>query len=446
MSTAIYNEYALVGAIFNLVDDHGVAPAIKHVMQIDAADFTDNFTGSFYAVMKDAILSDQPFDLITVCEALQEKYGADETVIADVGRTVKDNRSYSAIESHKKAVKIAAIKRRAMQSLLDAYNEMEQTDDPLKTLGKLESKVEAMMGYSTSEQSEFSHIADLMHEWLDEAEAILAGDFVEPGLTSGFVGLDEKLGDKLIKRGSMVVIGANPGAGKTGLMLRMAERMGEQKKDEHILIYSLEMPKAQIAERVAGMYTKNKSVKYFSDADYGNIADGLGRLKQTKILVNDNTQVTVQKIKSDARQMAASGKIACIMVDYLTLLDMPEKSRNDLSVAEVTKQLTRLAKELNCVVVLLCQLNRENMKRANKRPIKSDLRESGQIEQDAAYILFPYRDLQFNPDSPAGNYAELILDKNRFGATGIAYAQFLDGVWHDCDQIAADNSCRGSNQ
>ena len=152
---------------------------------------------------------------------------------------------------------------------------------------------------------------------------------------------------------------------------------------------------------------------------------GLGRLKQTKILVNDNTQVTVQKIKSDARQMAASGKIACIMVDYLTLLDMPEKSRNDLSVAEVTKQLTRLAKELNCVVVLLCQLNRENMKRANKRPIKSDLRESGQIEQDAAYILFPYRDLQFNPDSPAGNYAELILDKNRFGATGVAYAQFF---------------------
>ena len=103
------------------------------------------------------LLSDQPFDLITVCEALQEKHGADETVIADVGRTVKDNRSYSAIESHKKAVKIAAIKRRAMQSLLlDAYNEMEQTDDPLKTLGKLESKVEAMMGYSTSEQSEFS--------------------------------------------------------------------------------------------------------------------------------------------------------------------------------------------------------------------------------------------------------------------------------------------------
>lgn len=447
MSSAIYNEYALAGAIFNLVEDQGIASAIKHVMQLDPQDFTDNFVGSFYGLMRESILADKPFDLITISEQLQQRLGDDGSFIVQIGTIVKDNRSYSAIESHKKAVKLSAIKRRVMQSLLDAYNEMEQTEDPLKTLGMLESKVESMMGYSTSDKSEFSHISDLMRDWLDEAEAINSGEIIEPGLTTGFQGLDSKLGDRLLKRGSMMVIGANPGAGKTGLMLRMAERMGEQKQDEIVAIYSLEMPKIQIAERFAGMFTKNKSVKYFNDCDYGLLADGLGRLKDTQIFVNDNTQVTVQKIKSDCRQFANDGrKIACIMVDYLTLMDMPDKSRNDLSVAEVTKQLTRLAKELNCVIVLICQLNRENMKRANKRPIKSDLRESGQIEQDAAYILFPYRDKQFHPDSEAGDYAELILDKNRFGETGTAYAQFLNGVWHDCDQVHADNNCRGAKQ
>jgi len=445
MSNAIYNEYALVGAIFNLVDDHGIAPAIKHVMQIDAADFTDPTLSSIYRAMKDSILADHSFDLVTVAEAVQAEMNQ-QGIFSEIGRIVKENKSYSAIESHKKAVKLAAIKRRAMQGLLDAYNEMEQTDDPIKTLGRLESKVEAMMGYSSNHESEFSHINDLMKDWVAESEAIINGEVQEPGLTSGFSGLDEKLGEKLLKRGTMMVMGANPGAGKTGLMIRMAERMGESKPSEHVIIYSLEMPKQQIAERFAGMYTGNKSVKFYSDRDWGALSNGLELLNRTKILVNDSQVVTVQKIKSDCRQLAESGKIACIMVDYLTLMEMPEKPRNDLSVAEVTKQLTRLAKELDCVVVLLCQLNRENMKRANKRPIKSDLRESGQIEQDAAYIVFPYRDIQFNKDSPAGSFSELILDKNRFGSTGTAYARFIDGVWHDCDQIEADNACRGTNQ
>lgn len=437
------NEFALVGAIFNLVDDHGISSAVKHVMQIDAADFTDQFLSQSFSAMKGFILDDRNFDLITLCDELKKQHGHDSAV-ADLGRIVREANSYSAIESHKKAVKLSAIKRRAMVGLMEAYSEMEQTDDPLKTLGLLESKVETLMGYSSSGESEFSHITDIMIDWLNEAESIINGDAVETGLTSGFTGIDTILGDRLLKPGTMVVMGANPGAGKTGLMLRMAERMGEQKPDEIIEIFSLEMPKQQIAERVAGMYTRNKAVKHFNDADYGNFAEGLGRLKKTNIFVNDNTKVTVQKIKSESRQLAQKKKIACIMVDYLTLLDMPDKGNQTLSVGEVTKQLTRLAKELNCVVVLLCQLNRENMKRANKRPIKSDLRDSGQIEQDAAYIIFPYRDKQFNPESQAGDYAELTLDKNRFGPTGTAYARFIDGVWHDCDQVHGQNNCRGT--
>ena len=445
MSNAIYNEYALAGAIFSLVEDHGVAPAIKHVMQVDAADFTDNFVGSMYAVMKASIIDDQAFDLITVCESLQAQYGHDNSVIADVGRLVKDNRSYSAIESHKRAVKTAAIKRLAMQSLLDSYHEMEQTDDPVKTLGRLESKVEAMMGYSSNEKSGFTHLGDLMMQWVNDADDIIQGKQKEPGFTSGIDAVNDLLGEKLLLPGSLFVIGANPGAGKTGLMVKMADGMARQSPQDQVLIYSLEMPNSQIADRFAGLHTDNTNPKFFDTVHWGKLSDALELYKRSNIYCCDNSVVNVSNIKADCRERAQNGKIACIMVDYLTLMEMPKKDRNDLSVGEVTKQLKRLAKELGCVVILLCQLSRANMQRANKRPIKSDLRDSGQIEQDADYILFPYRDAQFYPDSPAGIYAELILDKNRHGSTGTVYAAFKNGTWQDCEQAQANHHCRMEN-
>lgn len=444
MIDAKTNEFSLIGGLFSLVEEQGNAAAIKYVMQLEADDFTERLLSNAFSLIKDAVIADHSFDLGIIAGEMQKRFDYGHEVFTELGEVIRNNTSYAAIESHKKAVKQAAVKRKVQQHLMDAFQEMEQSDNPLKTLGALESRIETMMGVASDNQSGFVHLGELMSEWLERADDIIAGKNQEPGLTTGIESLDEVLGEKLILPGSLFVIGANPGSGKTGLMVRMAEGMAVKNPDEQILIYSLEMPNSQIADRFAGLATGNTNPKYFRDEHWGLLSNQLELYKRSNVYCCDNSAVSVSTIKSDCRERAQDGKIACIMVDYLTLMEMPKKDRNDLSVGEVTKQLKRLAKELGCVIVLLCQLSRANMQRANKRPIKSDLRDSGQIEQDSDYILFPYRDSQFNNDSPAGEFAELILDKNRHGATGTPYARFKNGVWYECDQIEAANRCRGS--
>ena len=444
MIDAKTNEFSLIGGLFSLTEEQGTAAAIKYVMQLEADDFTEQLLANAFSLIKDAVIADHNFDLVTISEGMKKQFAAGDEVFTALGEVVRKNTSYAAIESHKKAVKKAAVKRKVQQHLMNAFHEMEESDNPLKTLGSLESRIETMMGVASNNQSGFVHLGELMSDWLVRAEDIIEGKNQEPGLTTGIESLDEVLGEKLILPGSLFVIGANPGSGKTGLMVRMAEGMAVKNPDEQILIYSLEMPNSQIADRFAGLATGNANPKYFRDEHWGLLSNQLELYNRSNVYCCDSSAVSVSTIKSDCRERAQDGKIACIMVDYLTLMEMPKKDRNDLSVGEVTKQLKRLAKELGCVIVLLCQLSRANMQRANKRPIKSDLRDSGQIEQDSDYILFPYRDAQFNNDSPAGEFAELILDKNRHGATGTPYARFKNGVWYECDQIEAANRCRGS--
>lgn len=444
MINSISSEYAFVGALYSLAEDHGQASAIKHVLNLDKSDFTDSLAGDLFNEIKKKVIDDQPFDVLVLSTGLNSIYGQDYGLFSEIGRLVRGNSSYAAIESHKSAVLRSSQRRKIKAALIEAQREIELEHDILKSLGKLESTVEKLMGMAANNQSGFVHLGDLMMDWVNTADEIIAGKQQEPGFTTGLNALDEHLGEKLILPGSLFVIGANPSAGKTALMVKMAEGMAFKNPHDQVLIYSLEMPNNQIAERFAGLSTDNTNPKYFDDVHWGKLSGALELYKGSNIYCCDNSVVSVSTIKSDCRERAQKGKISCIMVDYLTLMEMPKKDRNDLSVGEVTKQLKRLAKELGCVVILLCQLSRDNMKRANKRPIKSDLRESGQIEQDADYILFPYRDLQFNPESFAGNFCELILDKNRHGATGTVYAQFRSGVWHDCDQAQGSHHCKES--
>lgn len=437
-----YNEVALVGAIYNLTEDHGTAAAIKYVLPFSKTDFTDPFIADMFQVMRDFIVDETSFDIITICEKLQSDFGADTSVLSSVGEVIRKNSSYSAIDSHKATVLRATLRRKIIMALGSAQEEINKEEDIYKSLGKLETTFDKLMGMTSTSESKFSHLGDLMNDWIVTTEDIIAGKEVEPGITTGLSSLDDLLGDKLMLPGSLFVIGANPGSGKTGLMVRMAEGMAYKKPDDQVLIYSLEMPNNQIADRFIGLATDNSNPKYYQDDHWAKISQALELYKRSNIYCCDSSAVSVATIKSDSRERAQHGKIACIMIDYLTLMEMPKKDRNDLSVGEVTKQLKRLAKELGCVVVLLCQLSRSNMQRANKRPIKSDLRDSGQIEQDADYILFPYRDKQFNEDSPAGDFAELILDKNRHGPTGTPYAKFKNGVWYECDQAEANHRCR----
>lgn len=441
------SERALIGALFLMADEKPISEMFRHVTQLEPADIQCQTCSTIYLHIKKSVMAEQSFDMITIYEEIDKaKHAGKKILFTDLGVLIKEQSSYAAIESHIKTIKNASLQRKSLQVLTSLYESIQSSDNIIQSLGNAESAIESLMQKAHGESSGMVHVGQLISDWVARADDEYQGKETEKGVTFGFNGVDEMLGDDLLKPGSLVVIGANPGKGKTAVMVTSSIEMARQYPDRTVQVYSLEMPSAQIADRMMGSAVQNKKPKHYQDTDWGKIGSHIEQLNSTNLYVCDNPVLTVEQIKMNARDVIAQGgRISAIFVDYLTLMKLPKADRHDLSVGEVTKQCKRLAKEIGCVVVLLAQLSRSNMQRANKRPINSDLRDSGQIENDADYIFFPYYDYLFNPDSECGPYAEMICGKNRHGKAETTFAKVINGVWMSCDQKDAQLKIGGSN-
>lgn len=438
MKDTSINEQALIGSLLNMAESRPITEMYRYVVQLEPSDFTMQLCGTVFDVIRNAVMKESAFDVSTIYGEIERRDPKTPIKFTDVGALHFNQGGYSAIDSHLKAVVAASMARKAIKVLQNTITALSQSEDVLAAVGLAESAIEQIMQKAHGESSELTHVSDLMINWVQRANDQCAGVETEVGVTTGFNGLDEMLGDDLMKAGSVAVIGANPGKGKTAMMISMSMAAAEQYPDRSVHVYSLEMPSEQIIDRMMGSAVQNKKPKHFNDTDWGLISNHMERLKGTNLYVADNPVLTVEQIKMNARAtISQGGRVSVIFVDYLTLMKLPKADRHDLSVGEVTKQCKRLAKEIGCVVVLLAQLNRANMQRANKRPINSDLRDAGQIEADADYIFFPYYDLLFNEDSNCGPFAEIIGSKNRHGQAHTTYAKVINGVWMSCDQQEA---------
>ena len=248
--------------------------------------------------------------------------------------------------------------------------------------------------------------------------------------------------------------------GKTTLYGQMAINCAVREK-KPALMFSLEMPGDQILEKLVGQKSGiNPSIFYMpatDDADdqYQGDYDGdfkkaiatAGRLSEIDMLYIDDTPgLSLAHIVTECRRIKREkGCVGMILVDYLTLMTAEKADRNDLAYGMITKGLKNLAKELGCVVVLLTQLNRELEKRVNKRPLPSDSRDTGQIEQDCDYWVGIHREGAFDDSVPPGE-TELILRLNRHGSTGTVYCNQINGAIYDTDQQAAAAERRGREQ
>jgi len=436
------SEQSLIGALMNMALEKPVTELYRFVSQLDGSDFQLPMCGTTFDVIKYFVMKEVGFDVATVYGEIENRDPNTQIRFSDVSSMQLGQSGFAAIESHIKSVKSASMAKSAIDVLQKTISELSQSSDVLTSIGYAESAIESLMQKAHGESSGLTHISELIKDWIVRAEDEFAGKASDQGLTTGFNGADEMLGDELMKPGSVVVIGANPGKGKTALMVSMSMAAAEQYKDRTVQVYSLEMPSYQIADRVMGHATKNKKPKYYDTADWGLISNHMERLQSTNLFVCDDTVMTVEQIKMNARAVISQGgRVSAVFVDYLTLMKLPKADRHDLSVGEVTKQCKRLAKEIGCVVVLLAQLNRSNMQRANKRPINSDLRDAGQIEQDADLIFFPFYEKLFDEESKCGQFAEIICSKNRHGKAETTYARVTNGVWTSCDQMEARNVC-----
>lgn len=318
-----------------------------------------------------------------------------------------------------KRIKELALARTMVTALKVACVAIESGSSPYSEVAKLAEIVD-----STNEAGETTHIREFMKSAYADLQLAQDGKCVN-FVPTGLVDFDAKIGG--LQKDGLIIVAGRPSMGKTAWA---ASVMRGACKTAPVLMISLEMSGKQMAMRfMAAEYNVDLQVMMqggLNTDQWRKLADATRKLGEADIYVNEKSGQSVEDVISEGRRFKRKhGKVGCIIIDYLTLLNMPEGDRRDLSVGEVTRRLKLLAKELNCPVVLLSQLNRKVDDRKDKRPMMSDLRDSGSIEQDADMIIFPYRDEVYNKTNENEGIAEINVAKNRNGRTGIVVMSWV---------------------
>lgn len=274
-------------------------------------------------------------------------------------------------------------------------------------------------------------LKDLLNESLERLEELYERGSEITGTPTGYLDLDEMTSG--LQPGSLVVVGARPAMGKTSFALGMASNAA-MKANRPVLVFSLEMSKVELSQRILCSEARIDSKKVrngkLTQADWAAIANAIGRLAEAPIWIDDNPMVNVMEIRSKARRLRSEvGDLGMVVVDYVQLMTGRTKAESrQVEVSEISRGLKLLARELECPVVALAQLNRGLEQRADKRPMLSDLRESGALEQDADIVMFIYRDEIYDPKQENAGLAEILVAKHRNGPTGVAHLSFLGHI------------------
>ena len=367
-----------------------------------------------------------PIDLITISESLEKNNKlAGIGGFAYLAEIAKNTPSAANIDAYANIVRERAVVREMIgvaNEIAEAgFNTEGRTSHDL--LDFAESKVFKIAEQRTKSTEGPQSIHNILEKTVDKIEELYQSpqDGVT-GVSTGYADLDKMTTG--LQPSDLIIVAARPSMGKTTFAMNLAEHAA-MTQDKPVLIYSLEMPSEQIMMRMLASLGRINQTKVrtgqLDDDDWARLSSTMGLLMEKgKMYVDDASGLTPTDVRSRARRIARDhGGISMIMVDYLQLMRVPSLADNrTLEIAEISRSLKFLAKELKCPVVALSQLNRTLEQRADKRPINSDLRESGSIEQDADLIMFIYRDEVYNEDSTDKGIAEIIIGKQRNGPIG----------------------------
>lgn len=410
---------------------------------VGEADFYLRQHRVIFSEMRSLVKRGSPIDLITLSEQLGGK-GLEDACggFGYLATLSKNTPSAANIHAYADIVREAALKR----ELLAAVNEIAtQTLQPrgmnaAELVDLAERKVMHITASRDDRQAGPTSILEVMDTTVERLQALYdkPHDGVT-GLDTGYTDLNKKTAG--LQNGDLIVVAARPSMGKTTFAMNICENVA-MSQDKAVLIFSLEMPKEQLMMRMYASLGRidqtNIRTGQMTDEDWTRLTGTTGILSErNNIFIDDESGLTPQTLRARARRLhRETGGLAMIMVDYLQLMRVPEHSQNrTLEIAEISRSLKSLAKELNIPVVALSQLNRSLENRADKRPINSDLRESGSIEQDADLIVFIYRDEVYNERSEDKGIAEIILGKQRNGPIGTLRLTF-NGQWSRFDNYA----------
>lgn len=314
---------------------------------------------------------------------------------------------------------------RDLQSVSNEIIELtkNEQEDPQDVAELAEQKVYAVrQGREVKGLTPLKSAIKDVYDRLDEL-ALTPGKL--PGITTGFSGIDNFIGG--LNKSELILLAARPGMGKTSIVLNMATAAAKA-SGKTVVIFQLEMSKDQLASRLlsseALVDSKKLRMGNLTDEEWIKIAGASANLNKLNILIDDQSDIKVSEMKAKCRRLG--DKLGLIIIDYLQLMQGSKKTDNRVQeVSEISRGLKIMAKELNVPVLCCSQLSRAAEGRSDKRPMLSDLRESGAIEQDADIVMFLYRDDYYNPDTDKKNVAECIIAKNRHGEVGTVEMQWL---------------------
>ena len=384
----------------------------------------------FTAILK--LLGDSvPVDIITVSEELEKHNQLDDAGgLAYLGELAKNTPSSANVTAYAKIISERAITR----ELIGVAHEIAEVGynpegrESADILDLAESRVFEIAEKRTGENEGPRGVDAVLGKTIDRLEALVKTNKEVTGVSTGYTDLDKKTSG--LQPSDLIIVAARPSMGKTTFAMNLVEN-AMLLEEKPVLVFSLEMPSEQIMMRMLASLSRVDQTKIrtaqLDDEDWARISNTMAMLKdKDNLFVDDSSGLTPMDVRSRARKLARErGGISLIMVDYLQLMRVPALSDNrTLEIAEISRSLKALAKELEVPVVALSQLNRTLEQRADKRPVNSDLRESGSIEQDADLIMFIYRDEVYHENSEDKGVAEIIIGKQRNGPIGTSRLTF----------------------
>lgn len=374
-----------------------------------------------------------PFDVVTLSEWL-DRNGELERIggLAYVSELAKNTPSAANIAAYAKIVR----ERGVMRELISVGNSIansgfnSQGQDAPALLDHAEQLVYNIADQRQRAASGFQPIKNVLAQVMSRIDTLYHSDSAITGVATGFTDLDKKTAG--LQPGDLVIVAGRPSMGKTAFAMNLVEHaaLGEKLA---VAVFSMEMPAEQLTMRMMSSLGRIDQHKVrtgkLDDDDWPRLTSALTMLNEAQVFLDDTPALTPSELRARCRRLKREHDVNLVIIDYLQLMHVPGNKENRATeISEISRSLKALAKELSVPVVALSQLNRSLEQRSNKRPMMSDLRESGAIEQDADVILFIYRDEVYDEDSPDKGVAEIIIGKQRNGPIGMVKLTFLNYI------------------
>ena len=384
-----------------------------------------------FQAIKHLVEEGTPFDVVTLSEWLDQRNELENAGgLSYLGALANNTPSAANILAYAKIIRERSVLRQLIRVGTQISDSAFNTEgrDSEELLDQAERLVFEIAEQGASNKGGFESITNVLVDVVDRIDLLFNQDEAITGLSTGYTDLDELTSG--LQPGDLIIVAGRPSMGKTTFSMNIAEHAA-MTSGKPIAIFSMEMPADSLAMRMLSSLGRIDQHKVrtgkLDDDDWPRLTSAIGLLQEKPLFIDDTPALSPNELRSRCRRLAREhGQLGLVVIDYLQLMQVPGFSENRTAeISEISRSLKGIAKELDVPVIALSQLNRGLEQRPDKRPVMSDLRESGAIEQDADVIIFIYRDEVYNPESEAKGTAEIIIRKQRNGPIGTVRLTFL---------------------